>query len=79
MVVHTSFFKSQSSQLIRAEGGVRREAELILRALTIRGIEVIDAVSDRVTACTDRDTLDRWLDRAYDHSVVRAEDIFTDA
>jgi len=81
MVVHTSFFKSQSSQLIRAEGRAQGEAharaEVIVQALGFRGLEVTDAVRDRVTACTDVDTLQRWFARVF--TATTAEDIFTDA
>lgn len=31
---------------------------------TSRGIEVSDAVREQVTACTDHDQLDRWLELA---------------
>jgi hypothetical protein len=76
MVVHTSFFKSESAELLRNEGRAEGEAEFILRALTRRGIEVSDAVRDRVTACSDLATLARWFDRALTATV--AEDIFAE-
>jgi len=77
MAVPGYFFHSQTAEKVRDEGGVRREAELILRALTTRGIEVTDADRDRITGCTDPGTLDRWFDRAI--TVTTAEALFADA
>jgi len=79
MAIPTSYFRSETAEKVRVEGEVRGEAKLIIRALTNRGIEVTDAVRERITTCTDLDILDHWVDRAYDHSVVHAEEIFDDA
>jgi hypothetical protein len=72
------FYRSETAEMIREEwlqqGRARREAELILRAMTVRGIEFDDAVRDKVLGCADLDSLDRWFDRA--RTVTRAEDIF---
>jgi hypothetical protein len=60
----------------KAEGEAKGEAKAVLRVLQVRGIPVPDDVRERITICTDMDTLDRWLDRAV--SVTRAEDLFAE-
>jgi hypothetical protein len=42
--------------------------------LEVRGLVVSEAVRERITACTDLDRLDDWLDRA--GTVARAEELF---
>src|SRR5882757_4165022 len=82
--VPTSFFRSETAEMIREEGlqrglaraEVRGWAECVLRVLVFRRFEVGDAVRERVVTCRDLDTLDRWFDRAYAPEVTRAEDIF---
>ncbi|MBT2390817.1 hypothetical protein J7E87_15650 [Streptomyces sp. ISL-1] len=82
MTVDLAFFRSETSERLRAEGRVlgREEgriqgrAEDILRILERRGIETPDTVRDRVTSCTDIDTLDTWFDRAL--TATTAEDLF---
>lgn len=65
----------------RAEGLVAGRAESraedILRILDRRGIEVPEAVRERVTACADLDILGTWFDRAL--TVVSAEELFAEA
>ncbi|MEV6199113.1 hypothetical protein AB0M64_03985 [Streptomyces sp. NPDC051771] len=46
------------------EGQAKGKAEAVLRFLRARGIDVPEAVAERVTAVTDPDELDRLLDRA---------------
>jgi predicted transposase YdaD len=47
------------------EQGRRQErAEVVLRILTTRGVQVGDEARQRILACTDMATLDRWFDRA---------------
>ncbi|WP_055698662.1 MULTISPECIES: hypothetical protein [Streptomyces] len=72
MTVDLSFFHSETSQRLRAEG----RAEDILRILDRRGIEVPDPARERVTTCTDLDTLGTWLDRAL--TITTAEELFTE-
>jgi len=48
----------------REEGRAEAKAEMVLHMLQWRGIEVPDAVHDRVTACTDLDRLEVWAQRA---------------
>jgi hypothetical protein len=57
-----------------AEGRAKERAMMVLRVLENRGIPTLSATRDRVTACTDLETLGRWLDRAF--VVDTAEEIF---
>ncbi|WP_406172798.1 hypothetical protein [Streptomyces sp. NBC_00996] len=59
----------------RAEGEARSRAEDILRIFTLRGIDVPEPVRERITTCTDLDTLGTWFDRSL--TVSAAEDLFT--
>ena len=70
MDVNTSFFRSHTSQVFRAQG----YAEGLLDLLAGREIEVSDEVRDRIEACEDRELAKLWLIRAL--TVARAEDIF---
>lgn len=82
MTVDLAFFRSETSERLRAEGRVlgREEgraqgrAEDILRILERRGIETPETVRDQVTSCTDLGTLDTWFDRAL--TATTAEDLF---
>jgi len=56
---------------VRAE--VRAKADAVLAVLDARGLDVPDAVRERVLGCTDLPQLDAWLGRAA--TVQRAEDI----
>lgn len=47
-----------------AKGEARGEAEGVLAVLAARGFAVSDAERERVRACTDGATLDRWIARA---------------
>ena len=58
----------------KAEGEAKGEAKGILRVLEVRGLPISEAVRERITACTDLDRLNEWLDRA--GTVARAEDLF---
>ena len=60
----------------RAEGKAEGKAEAILHALRVRGIAVSDEVRERITTCTDLDTLTTWFDRSL--TVSKAEDLFAD-
>ncbi|MEU6380010.1 hypothetical protein [Streptomyces sp. NPDC046909] len=85
MAVDLSFFRSETSQRLRAEGRVEgrvegqaeSRAEDILLILTTRGLDVPDAVRERISTCTDLDTLRAWLTRAV--TAETAEDLFTEA
>ncbi|WP_069171158.1 hypothetical protein [Streptomyces griseus] len=85
MAIDLSFFRSETSQRLRAEGlakgmaegKAKGLAEAVVKVLERRGVAVTDAVRDRVHACTDAETLDRWLMRAL--TAATAEDVFTEA
>lgn len=48
----------------KALGAAEGEARAILKFLAARGIPVSAGIRKTILACTDRATLDRWLDRA---------------
>ncbi|WP_326699300.1 hypothetical protein OG909_19555 [Streptomyces sp. NBC_01754] len=75
MAVDLSFFRSETSQRLRAEGRAAGRAEAVLMVLERRGVAVSQEIGARVTACTDTDTIDRWLTRAI--TAATAEDLFT--
>jgi hypothetical protein len=60
----------------KAEGEAKGEAKGILSVLEVRGIPVPDSVRERITACTDLDRMDAWLERS--RTVERAEDLFAE-
>lgn len=60
----------------KAEGKAKGEAKGILFVLEVRGISVSDSVRERLTACTDLDRMDAWLERS--RTVERAEDLFVE-
>ncbi|WP_406146620.1 hypothetical protein [Streptomyces sp. NBC_01012] len=76
MAIDLSFFRSESSQRLRAEGKAEGRAEgraegkaegraeAVVAVLERRGIAVGDDVRNRVLGCTDMETLDLWLGRA---------------
>jgi hypothetical protein len=47
-----------------AEGRTQSRAQDILRILDLRSIAVPEAARERITSCTDLDTLGVWLDRS---------------
>jgi hypothetical protein len=47
-----------------AEGRVEGEAHALIRVLAARGLTMTDAQRERIIACKDVATLDRWLERA---------------
>jgi hypothetical protein len=54
----------------RAEGEVRGRADMLLRVLAARGLEVPATVRVRVLSCTDLSQLDAWGDRAVTATVL---------
>jgi hypothetical protein len=76
MSVDLSFFRSETSQRLRAEGRAAGHAEDLLLVLEERGIEVPDDVRARITDCTDLETLRTWLRRSL--TATTAGDLFTD-
>jgi hypothetical protein len=84
MAVDLSFFRSETSQRLRAEsraeglavGLAVGRAEALLLVLQTRGLELTDAVRERITGCSDLEVLRGWLGRAV--SADRVEEIFGD-
>ncbi|MFD0363600.1 hypothetical protein ACFQZZ_19300 [Nocardia sp. GCM10030253] len=74
MSIDLSFFRSETSQRIRAEGRAIGRAEgrakYILRILGQRGIALPDDIRDRITTCLDLDQLDRWFDRSFTATTI---------
>lgn len=58
------------------EGKAQGEAKGVLRVLEVRGLPVSVEARARITACTDLDLLNDWLDRA--GSVESAEELFAE-
>ncbi|MFF5568228.1 hypothetical protein ACFY7Z_24930 [Streptomyces sp. NPDC012623] len=61
----------------KEEGRAKGQAVSILRVLGRRHVFVSEEVHERITGCTDSDTLSHWLDRSL--TVTEAEALFTDA
>ncbi|WP_375232012.1 hypothetical protein [Streptomyces sp. NWU339] len=77
VAVDLSFYKSPLSEEIReegrAEGEARRAAEDVLE---VRGIDVSEAVRERITGCGDSEIPRHWHRRAV--TAPTAEDVFED-
>jgi len=72
MVVDTSFFRSRTSNIIRADG----ISQGVLVALSERGLDFSDEARARIEGCEDPGLLLVWLRRTL--RVTRTEDIFED-
>ncbi|GGY74439.1 hypothetical protein GCM10010327_00130 [Streptomyces nitrosporeus] len=70
MAVDLSFFRSESSQRLRAEGKAEGKAEAVVQVLEQRGFAVPEEARDRIRACADTEVLGRWLARAVTASSV---------
>ncbi|MET9561446.1 hypothetical protein [Streptomyces tauricus] len=68
MTATNYFFRHEVAEKVREEGReegrIEDRAEMTLNILQWRGIEVPDAVSERVRTCTDLDELELWAQRA---------------
>ncbi|MFG2777900.1 hypothetical protein ACGFY7_08560 [Streptomyces prunicolor] len=60
-----------------AEGRAENRAAFTLRVLEKHGIHVPDDIRERITSCTDLDTLTLWFDRSLAAST--AEDLFVES
>lgn len=69
--VQETFRQGQSEG--RSQGLLRGKAEDVLVVLGAKGIAVSDAIREQIRACTDLDTLQRWLVRAV--TATTAEDV----
>jgi hypothetical protein len=58
----------------RAQGRVEGEAQMLLRILTARGLDVPEHIRVIVTECTDIARLEAWADRAV--TATSLDDIF---
>ncbi|MEU6239850.1 hypothetical protein [Streptomyces sp. NPDC047024] len=58
----------------REQGWVQAKAEMVLQILEWRGIPVPDDVRERVLACTDRDQVEVWAERAL--HATEADELF---
>ena len=56
--------KAEGRQQGKAEGRQQGKAEAVLQVLAARGIDVPEAIRQRVLACTDPAVLDGWIRRA---------------
>ncbi|MEU1178917.1 hypothetical protein ABZ464_14940 [Streptomyces sp. NPDC005820] len=61
----------------KAEGQTKDRAALILRVLDKRGIDVPESIHDRITSCSDLDTLTLWFDRSL--TATAAEELFAES
>ena len=80
MAVDLSFYRSDlRKSATKAEPRARPDAPSgdVLDILEVRGIDVPEAVRERVTACDDPEILRRWHRRAV--TAPTAEGIFDDA
>lgn len=68
--------KAEGEAVGRVGGLVEDRALMILRALEKRGIPVPEDTRERVTSCTDLDTLTAWFDRSL--TVATAEGLFAE-
>ncbi|WP_194820074.1 hypothetical protein [Nocardia sp. XZ_19_385] len=75
MSIDLSFFRSETSNLLREQGRVESRAEDVLLVLDERGIEVLDELRTEISTCTDVQKLKTWLRRAVTAS--SADDLFT--
>ncbi|WP_329618542.1 hypothetical protein [Streptomyces sp. S465] len=71
-LIEETFLKGKAEG--KAEGEAHGRAQGVLRVLEKRGIPTQPETRDRITNCTDLDTLDRWLDRAI--TVSTADELF---
>ncbi|MEV0274919.1 hypothetical protein AB0I22_00820 [Streptomyces sp. NPDC050610] len=60
-----------------ANGEVKGKAQAILQLLAARDVSVPEPARERITTCTDLDTLNHWFNRAV--TATDAEELFADA
>jgi hypothetical protein len=66
--------RSEGEALGRSEGEAKGKAEAVLAFLSARGLDVTDAVKERIRACDNLALLDRWIRAAA--TVTNAEELF---
>ncbi|MDA2809388.1 hypothetical protein O4J56_01950 [Nocardiopsis sp. RSe5-2] len=67
-------FTSPFTERYVEQGRADATARMILKILRSRRIETDTTTRERITACTDLDTLDHWADRAF--TVSSAQELF---
>ena len=72
-----SFFRSETSQRLRAEVRTEGLSDAVVRILERRGVPLSQDARDRIHGCTCTGVPDEWLARAL--SATKAEDLFTHA
>jgi hypothetical protein len=60
----------------KAEGEAKDRATLILRVLEKHAVDVPEDIRERITSCTDLDTLMLWFDRSL--TATTAEELFAE-
>jgi hypothetical protein len=75
MAVDLSFFRSETSQRLRAEGRAEGRAHDILTLLAERGVPVSGEARARIEGCRDLDLLDGWFTRAI--TAASEDEVFT--
>lgn len=60
----TDRYHSEFARKYASQGKAEGKAESVLRVLKARGISISEDDRTRITACTDPETLNTWLDRA---------------
>lgn len=67
-------YQSEFTEKLKAEGeAIGRSGDIVI-ILEARGLPVSDEARERITHCTDLDTLDRWIRRAV--TATSAEELF---
>jgi hypothetical protein len=69
-------YQSDFARRHQAVGKAQGEAEAIVRFLAARGLTVTQEQRDRIFACTDLDTLSRWVDKAA--TVASTDELFAE-
>jgi hypothetical protein len=71
---HQALGRSEGEALGRSEGEAKGKAEAVLAFLMARGLDVTEAVEERIQACDNLTLLDRWVRAAA--TVTCAEELF---
>lgn len=67
-------YKAEGKIEGKAEGKTEGAAQMILRVLSARGMELPDEIRERVLACSDNRQLETWGDRAA--TAISLDDVF---
>jgi len=82
-VLHSVMDAQRAEELMRSygeelieQGRQQGRAEILLRILAARGVQVGEEARQRILTCTDTSRLDRWVDRAL--NATRLSDVLDD-